>query len=94
MRHLSGGQRQRVAIARALINEPRLVIADEPTSALDVSSAAGIVLLLREMVDRGTGLVVVSHDRRMLGSLCDRIVEMADGVLLDPTVKARNQATV
>ncbi|MEM0935754.1 MAG: ATP-binding cassette domain-containing protein [Pseudomonadota bacterium] len=81
--NLSGGQRQRVAIARALINKPRVLIADEPTSALDVSAGAGIIVLLREAVDAGTGLIVVSHDTRMLGSLCDRVLHMKDGVLTD-----------
>jgi peptide/nickel transport system ATP-binding protein len=84
---LSGGQCQRVAIARALINAPSLLIADEPTSALDVSAAAGILVLLRRAVERGMGLLVVSHDRKMLGSLCDRTLVMTDGVIADRIVR-------
>jgi peptide/nickel transport system ATP-binding protein len=80
-RALSGGQCQRVAIARALTCKPRLLLADEPTSALDVSAAAGVLGLLRGSVEDGMGLLVVSHDRKMLGSLCDRTLEMTDGVV-------------
>jgi len=83
-RHLSGGQCQRVALARALIAGPRILVADEPTSALDVSAAAGVMHLLRAAAARGTGILIVSHDRQMLGSLCDRRVEMSEGRLGDP----------
>ncbi|MET9723584.1 ABC transporter ATP-binding protein [Streptomyces zaomyceticus] len=61
--NLSGGQRQRVAVARALVNEPEVVFADEPTAALDPVTAAGVLALLRRAVDeRGTTVVLVTHD--------------------------------
>ena len=80
---LSVGQCQRVAIARALLAQPALLIADEPTSALDVSVSASILRLLAAVAERGTAIVVVSHDRLVLGALCHRILTMTAGVLED-----------
>lgn len=76
---LSGGQRQRVAIARALVATPGLVLADEPTAALDKASGAEVVRLLREIAkSRGTPILLVTHDPRILNA-ADRIVSMEDG---------------
>lgn len=78
---LSGGQRQRVAIGRALMNEPELVLFDEPTSALDSKIGGQVAeLIRREMKDRGTAAVVVTHDERITG-VADRTVQIEDGVL-------------
>lgn len=76
---LSGGQQQRVALARCLLGTPSIVLADEPTSALDVTNAAGVMHLLRATADAGVAVVLVSHDRRMLGSIADRVLECRDG---------------
>ena len=79
---LSGGQRQRVAIARALVKSPALVIADEPTANLDSTTAQQIVDLLRELAhERAAAVVVATHDERM-SSHCDRVLRLADGVML------------
>jgi peptide/nickel transport system ATP-binding protein len=78
---LSGGQCQRVSILRALLAEPALIIADEPTSALDPSVAAGILQLLRQAAGQGTAMVIVSHQRTALTVLCDRVLEMQQGML-------------
>jgi putative ABC transport system ATP-binding protein len=76
---LSGGQRQRVAIGRALMNDPELVLFDEPTSALDTHLGEQVMeLIRREMKDRGTAAVVVTHDERMT-HYCDRVVRIVDG---------------
>ncbi|WP_019855419.1 ABC transporter ATP-binding protein [Actinopolyspora mortivallis] len=77
---LSGGERQRVAIARALVNEPGLVLADEPTAALDVATAYEIVTLLLSMRQRGTSVLMATHDPRV-AERCDRILPMEDGRL-------------
>jgi putative ABC transport system ATP-binding protein len=78
---LSGGQRQRVALARALVRDPPLVLADEPTAALDRHSGAEVMKLLSGLArERGTSVLVVTHDTRILG-VADRIITMEDGVI-------------
>ncbi|MCO6452197.1 MAG: ABC transporter ATP-binding protein [Caldilineales bacterium] len=80
---LSAGQRQRVTIARALINNPAIVWADEPTGNLDSESAEDVMELLRKLNDeQNQTLIVVTHNRE-IGELCDRIVRMRDGQVLD-----------
>lgn len=79
--NLSGGQKQRVAVARALVNKPRLVLADEPTAALDKSSGKEVVELMKTLAkDRGTAVVLVTHDDRIL-DIADRIIYMEDGAI-------------
>ena len=75
---LSGGEKQRVAIARALVADAPLLLADEPTGALDSVSGAGVVALLRELNDRGTSVVVITHDRALADSM-PRVVAIRDG---------------
>ena len=75
---LSGGEQQRVAIARALVKRPRLVWADEPTGNLDSRTAGTVLALLEDMHHEGTAIVLVTHDRSIVGR-ADRVVEVADG---------------
>ena len=78
---LSGGEQQRVAIARALLLDPPILIADEPTGNLDRRTGERVLeLLFHEQTERGTGLLLVTHDER-LASRCERTVFMEDGLI-------------
>lgn len=81
---LSGGQLQRVALARALVAQPKLLVADEPTSMLDPSEQARLLLALRErQVEMGLGLMLVSHDIALVRKVCDRIVVLDGGRVVE-----------
>jgi putative ABC transport system ATP-binding protein len=76
---LSGGQRQRVAIARAIVARPSLILSDEATAALDRRAGREVVELIRRLArERGTGVLMVTHDNRIL-DVADRILDMEDG---------------
>lgn len=81
---LSGGQRQRVGIARSLALQPAALIADEITSGLDVSAQARIVALLQELRrDTGLALIFISHDLSLVRSLCDEVLILRRGVVVE-----------
>ena len=80
---LSGGLRQRALIASAIAQNPALIIADEPTTALDVTVQAQILELLRRKADEGHAIIMVSHDLAVIGSVCDRIIVMKDGHIVE-----------
>lgn len=81
---LSGGQRQRVAIARALIAEPELIVLDEPMSMLDASVRAGIAAALLDVRDLlGVGAVLITHDLAEAAAICDRIVVLDAGRVVE-----------
>jgi ABC-type glutathione transport system ATPase component len=81
---LSGGQRQRVMLAIALANSPDLLICDEPTTALDVTVQAAVLDLIDEQVRaRGTGLLFITHDLAVVARVCERVLVMTQGEVVE-----------
>lgn len=75
---LSGGEQQRIAIARALLNEPKIIIADEPTGNLDPETAARIVQILQDATDKGTTVVMTTHNITLLDQFPGKVYQCED----------------
>lgn len=80
---LSGGQQQRVAIARALSMDPSVMLFDEPTSALDPELVGEVLTVMRGLAQSGMTMVVVTHEMEFARTVADRVVFMADGVIVE-----------
>ena len=78
-KELSGGEQQRVAIARAIVNEPMILLADEPTGNLDPANSWEIMKLLQEANDRGTTVIVVTHNHEIVKAMHKRVITMSKG---------------
>lgn len=78
---LSGGEQQRVAIARALVNNPSTIIADEPTGNLDPARSYEIMMLLEEINNLGTTVLVVTHEQELVDRFTKRVISIGDGVI-------------
>ena len=82
-RQLSGGQQQRVAIARALAMEPKVMLFDEPTSALDPETIGEVLSVMKKLAEEGMTMVVVTHEMGFAREVADRVLFMADGVIVE-----------
>ena len=81
-RELSGGEQQRVALARALINKPSILLCDEPTGNLDPKTSWEIMRLLEQINERGTTLLVVTHNKEIVNAMQKRVVTLNRGVII------------
>jgi putative glutamine transport system ATP-binding protein len=81
--NLSGGQQQRVAIARALAMDPKVMLFDEPTSALDPEMIKEVLDVIRDLAHEGMTMVIVTHEMGFAREVCDRVVFMDDGAIIE-----------
>ena len=82
-KQLSGGEQQRVALARALVNNPPILLADEPTGNRDPKNSWEIMKLLEEINERGTTVLVVTHNREIVNAMKKRVITMNKGVIVN-----------
>ena len=80
---LSGGQKQRVAIARALAMKPEIMLFDEPTSALDPEMVGEVLAVMKDLAENGMTMVIVTHEMSFAQDVADRVIFMADGVIVE-----------
>ena len=87
-KELSGGEQQRVALARALVNQPNILLADAPTGNLDPKNSKEIMKLLETINERGTTVVVVTHNQEIVDAMKKRVIAMHKGVIISDERKA------
>ena len=81
--HISGGQKQRIAIARALAMEPDLMLFDEPTSALDPEITGEVLNVMKQLAEKHTTMIVVTHEMGFAKEVADRVLFMDEGVIVE-----------
>ncbi|MDE5863774.1 MAG: cell division ATP-binding protein FtsE [Lachnospiraceae bacterium] len=86
-KELSGGEQQRVALARALVNRPDIILADEPTGNLDPKTSLDIMRLLEEINERGTTVVVVTHNKEVVNLMQKRVITLKKGRIISDEEK-------
>ncbi len=79
---MSGGEQQRVAVARALVNNPQVIIADEPTGNLDPETSWGIMRLFQRINDRGTTIVMATHNKEIVNTMRKRVLAVENGQIV------------
>jgi cell division transport system ATP-binding protein len=84
---LSGGEQQRVSIARSIVNSPKIVIADEPTGNLDPETSWGIMELFEKINNRGTTIVMATHNREIVNTIRRRVIAMENGKIVRDEAK-------
>lgn len=85
-KELSGGEKQKVAIARALVNRPKILLADEPTGNLDEKSTNEIMDLLSIINEKGTTVVVITHDLHLVSRMNKRVIRLSKGKVISDTI--------
>jgi len=86
-KQLAGGEQQRVALARALVNNPPILLADEPTGNLDPNNSWEIMKLFEEINEKGTTVLVVTHNREIVNAMQKRVIAMKKGVIMSDIEK-------
>jgi len=86
-RQLSGGEQQRVALARALVNKPDIILADEPTGNLDSKNTWEVMNLLEDINNKGTTVVVVTHNKEIVNAMKKRVITLKKGVIISDVEK-------
>jgi cell division transport system ATP-binding protein len=86
---LSGGEQQRVAIARSILNQPQIIIADEPTGNLDKETADNIMQLLKSIADKGTAVIMSTHNISLVNKYPGKAFQCQDGKMEQVIIKPK-----